>query len=166
MNPITRKETFLAAAGGQDVTTPTPITREEVFLDEIAKRGGGSSLPSTETASAGDVLSLDDNKEPQWAAPSGGGGGVLVVNMVYDEVKGNDYTDKTWKEIHDAPMAVIVTDSSMPGGITMKSISPVVLAEHSNSEYKVSYYFCTPIGGIDVGNLVTDSENGYLTYAE
>lgn len=54
MNPITRKEMFLAAAGGQDVTTPTPITREEVFLDAIAKGGGGG----------------------------GGTGGVLVVNMV------------------------------------------------------------------------------------
>lgn len=41
LNPVTRKETFLAAAAGQDVTTPTPITREEVFLDAIAKSGGG-----------------------------------------------------------------------------------------------------------------------------
>lgn len=42
MDPITRKETFLAKAGGQDVTTPTPVTREEYFLNEIAKGGGGS----------------------------------------------------------------------------------------------------------------------------
>lgn len=41
LTPKTRKETFLAAAAGQDVTTPTPITREEVFLDAIAKGGGG-----------------------------------------------------------------------------------------------------------------------------
>lgn len=95
MNPITRKEMFLAAAGGQDVPTPTPITREEVFLNEIAKGGGGSSLPSTETASAGDVLSLDDNKEPQWATPSGGGG-VLAVHSV------DGTLDKTWQEIVNA----------------------------------------------------------------
>lgn len=95
MNPITRKEMFLAAAGGQDVETPTPVTREEAFLDAIVK-GGGSSLPSTETASAGDVLSLDDNKEPQWAAPSGGGG-VLVVSIGENMV-----LDKTWQEISDA----------------------------------------------------------------
>ena len=57
--------------------------------------GGGSSFPSTETASAGDVLSLDDNKEPQWATPSGGGG-VLVVH----DVEGT--LDKTWQEIYDA----------------------------------------------------------------
>ena len=41
MDPITRKETFLAKAGGQDVTTPTPVTREEYFLNEIANGGGG-----------------------------------------------------------------------------------------------------------------------------
>lgn len=102
MDPITRKETFLAKAGGQDVTTPTPITREEVFLDEIAKRGGGSSLPSTETASAGDVLSLDDNKEPQWAAPSGSGGGVLVVHEDEDGA-----LDKTWQEIADSDLCIL-----------------------------------------------------------
>lgn len=103
LTPKTRKEVFLATAGGQDVNTPTPITREEVFLDEIAKGGGGSSLPSTETASAGDVLSLDENKEPQWTAPSGGGG-VLVVNVTETESETNYiYTcDKTAGEILSA----------------------------------------------------------------
>lgn len=51
--PITRKELFLAKAGGQDVKTPEPITREERFLEAIANGGGGggSGLPpiSTET---------------------------------------------------------------------------------------------------------------------
>lgn len=56
LTPKTRRETFLAAAGGQDVTTPTPVTREEVFLDAIAKGGGGSS-----------------------------GGGVLVVHVAQNE---------------------------------------------------------------------------------
>lgn len=40
MNPITRKETFLAKAGGQSVSTPKPITREEMFLQRIAENGG------------------------------------------------------------------------------------------------------------------------------
>lgn len=40
MNPITRKETFLAKAGGQSVNTPKPITREEMFLQKIAENGG------------------------------------------------------------------------------------------------------------------------------
>lgn len=41
LTPITRKETFLAKAGGQDVTTPEPITRTEQFLQAIIDNGGG-----------------------------------------------------------------------------------------------------------------------------
>ena len=58
LTPKTRKETFLAAAGGQDITTPTTVTREEVFLDAIAKGGGGGGSS---------------------------GGGVLVVNVTEPE---------------------------------------------------------------------------------
>ena len=122
MNPITRKETFLAAAGGQDVTTPTPITREEAFLDAIVK-GGGSSLPSTETASAGDVLSLDDNKDPQWAPPSGSGGGVLVVNMIWNDGGTIATLDKTWNEINSAGFNVALeSDGGFDNYYTCSSI--------------------------------------------
>lgn len=41
LEPITRKEQYLAKAAGQDVETPEPITREEMYLDAIAKGGGG-----------------------------------------------------------------------------------------------------------------------------
>ena len=41
LEPITREEMFLAAAGGQSVELPEPITREEVFLKAIADGGGG-----------------------------------------------------------------------------------------------------------------------------
>lgn len=54
LTPITRKETFLAKAGGQNVVTPTPITREETFLQAIIDNGSGGG---------------------------GGGGGVLKVNV-------------------------------------------------------------------------------------
>lgn len=46
LNPITRKEMYLAKAGGQSVTVPLPpITREEQFLKDIidAIEAGGSS---------------------------------------------------------------------------------------------------------------------------
>lgn len=39
--PITRKERYLAKAAGQAVETPEPITREEMYLDAIARGGGG-----------------------------------------------------------------------------------------------------------------------------
>lgn len=40
--PITRKETYLSAiASGDKGDLPSPITREEMLLYEIASRGGG-----------------------------------------------------------------------------------------------------------------------------
>lgn len=40
IDPITRREMFMAKAGGQNVNTPTPVTREEMLLSKI---GGASS---------------------------------------------------------------------------------------------------------------------------
>lgn len=41
-NPITRKEQYLAKAAGESVSIPEePLTREEAYLDAIAKQGGG-----------------------------------------------------------------------------------------------------------------------------
>lgn len=48
------------------------------IAEAISGGGGGGGLPSTEEASVGDVLSLDEDKKPTWAAPSGGGGGRVV----------------------------------------------------------------------------------------
>lgn len=42
LEPITRKELFLAKAAGMDVQTPEPITREEIFLSQISGGGGGA----------------------------------------------------------------------------------------------------------------------------
>lgn len=43
LTPITRKEKYLAKAGGQEVTVPDPpITREEMFLKAIADNSGGT----------------------------------------------------------------------------------------------------------------------------
>lgn len=72
LNPVTRKETFLAAAGGQDVTTPTPVTREEMFLDAIAK-GGGSSGGGVlyVTVSQGEMALTKNLEEIQTALDSG-----------------------------------------------------------------------------------------------
>ena len=53
MEPITRKETFMAKAAGQDVPTLEPITREEWFLQQIANAvegAGGGSVVNVEGA--------------------------------------------------------------------------------------------------------------------
>jgi hypothetical protein len=49
LTPVTRREKFLAKAGGADIETPTPVTREEMFLSAI--KGGGESLPAWEGGS-------------------------------------------------------------------------------------------------------------------
>ncbi|MBP5613471.1 MAG: hypothetical protein J6X35_04940 [Bacteroidales bacterium] len=101
-------------------------------------------MPSTETASAGDVLSLDDNKQPQWATPSGGGG-VLVVNDV------NGTLDKTWKEIHDAGFSVMVqTEGDEQYYYTLSDIH--------ETGYMVVYFG----GGTDY-SYSAESANGYPT---
>ena len=41
IEPVTRKEMFMAAAAGENVTALTPVTREEYFLSKIAGSGGG-----------------------------------------------------------------------------------------------------------------------------
>lgn len=72
LTPITRKETFLAKAGGQNVVTPTPITREETFLQAIIDNGSGG----------------------------GGGGGVMVLHATV--TNDATTLDKNWNEIKEA----------------------------------------------------------------
>ena len=49
LEPITRKEMFLAKAAGMDIETPEPITREEMFISMISGGGGaGKKLPEAE----------------------------------------------------------------------------------------------------------------------
>lgn len=77
LEPITREEHYLAKAGGQNVQTPTPITRQEMFLDAIAKRetGGGSGSGGASidvTAQVGQTImvkEVDSNGKPtKWEA--------------------------------------------------------------------------------------------------
>lgn len=77
LEPITREEHYLAKASGQNVQTPTPITRQEMFLDAIAKRetGGGSGSGGASidvTAQVGQTImvkEVDSNGKPtKWEA--------------------------------------------------------------------------------------------------
>lgn len=43
IEPVTRKEFFLAKAAGMDVETPDPVTREEIFLSKISGSSSGGS---------------------------------------------------------------------------------------------------------------------------
>lgn len=94
LTPITRKETFLAKAGGQNVVTPTPITREETFLQAIIDNGGGG----------------------------GGGGGVLIVNTTVGD--STITMDKTYAEIKSAFMnGLVICIQSAYGGHSMALVT-------------------------------------------
>lgn len=56
LEPITHKELFLAAAGGQQIDLPEPITREEIFLNAIAQGGGGGGGKDAILKCTGDTL--------------------------------------------------------------------------------------------------------------
>lgn len=84
----------VAIAGGIDATNPTLLAWFKQYaknatpsggdadiisaLNDIAEAisggGSGGGLPDTTDASAGDVLALDEDKQPTWAEPSGGDG--------------------------------------------------------------------------------------------
>lgn len=67
----------------------------------ITRKEDAGGLPDTSEASAGDVLSLDEDKEPVWSAPSGGGGvkiyqGGLISSLDGDSLSiGDPETQQT-----------------------------------------------------------------------
>ena len=67
--PITRKELFLAAAGGKDIELPEALTREECYLKAIAEKVnggvGGTAVKST-GATAGQFLTADGDGGSAW----------------------------------------------------------------------------------------------------
>ena len=62
MEPITRKDMFLANAAGQvNSDLPTPITREDYYLNEICGRFDSMERPTDEQVQAAVDNYLDEN---------------------------------------------------------------------------------------------------------
>lgn len=134
LTPITRKETFLAKAGGQNVVTPTPITREETFLQAIIDNGSGG----------------------------GGGGGVLNIGTSIDDHVVPNYVvmDKTWNEITSAPFAVCPL-SFEEGEVSMAIVCGSL---EDGVNYNIYLAFPTYDSGSVIFThytFSTDSVNGY-----
>lgn len=84
------------------------------------------------------------------ASGGSGGGGVLYVNVVYND--GAATLDKTWKEIHDALVVekkAIFSIEDVDGYYTVYSLMEIYINSGS---------YCV---GIGVNTYITDNENGY-----
>lgn len=134
----------------------TPITRKETFL---AKVGGQNVVtPTPITREETFLQAIIDNGS---GGGGGTGGGVLVCTMDIQTVT----LDKTWKEIHDASFAVVVYDTT-EGGVSHRTICPVLLVDNSGASYELSAAAGTLSDGtivLEVMRFSTDSENGYPT---
>ena len=88
LEPITRKELFLAKAAGMDVKTPEPITREEMFLNKISGGGvSGGYAPVVEPLSVTENGTYNppegvDGYSPVTVSVAGSGGAFQVGTVV------------------------------------------------------------------------------------
>lgn len=141
-----------------DDALPSPLVNSDANGDYIIHRENGKStykaysapsaeLPEVSDADNGDVLTVVSG---EWAkaAPSGGGGGVLVATDT------NGTLDKTWKEIHDSEVPVFVVQIPTSTG---KYWLPVLNIGYDADE---GYWvICTSDNG-DV-DYYSDTETGY-----
>lgn len=67
LTPVTRREMYLSAAAGETETStlPAPVTREEIYLNEIAQGGGGGGFTPTEEQLTAMNSGIDSEKVAQ-----------------------------------------------------------------------------------------------------
>ena len=161
-NPITRKEHFLAKAAGENVNTPDPITREEMYLDAIASGsgGGGSALPAVTSDDNGKMLTVVDGA---WAADNNR----FVVTCTPTAADFSGTMDKTVAEILIAwnagkeiyfylpgyatfPVAAITDDETIFAyGVMLGNPGKIIVLEtdYHGTGYSTTIYQLTPMGG-------------------
>ena len=79
LEPITRQEVFLANAGGQDVTVPTPITREEHFLQGIIDRFDTIADPTQEQVDSAVEAYFTEHPAPYTFTDANNDGHIVVT---------------------------------------------------------------------------------------
>ncbi|MBR2583125.1 MAG: hypothetical protein IKD61_07000, partial [Oscillospiraceae bacterium] len=159
--PITREETFLAAAAGESVTLPTPVTREELFLAKLAGENIETPTPIT-------------RKEMflEAAAQGGGGGGATVEPLTATEngtvtaPSGKAYSPVTVA----VPLNVGITETiSVMGNRYQNAVfSPAVnkLTLHNTISYAVAAAnFCNGLSGVSELDITVDNGITNLSYA-
>lgn len=129
--PLTREEMYLAKAAGQTVTTPAPITRKEMYLDAIAEGGGGGGGVTVE------ALTVSENGT--YTAPSGTAYGGVTVNVPNPSsgsitVTENGTYDVTEKAsvIVNTPVPVALTQAAYDAMATYDSNTLYCIVEASS----------------------------------
>lgn len=94
-----------SAGGSYTAGTGIDITNDEISIDEtvVALKSDipEDELPDYSNASAGDVLSVDNNGDLEWTTPSGGGGSYTAGNGI---VIDNNQISRTNDTLVDGPI--------------------------------------------------------------
>ena len=162
-NPITRKETYLAAIAGQEVAVPAyPLTREEAYLDAIAKNGSGGASYEIKGA-------YDTEEELKTAHPTGEAGDAYLVgdpSHVYvwltEENEWNDAGEFTAIEGPQGPKGDKGDkgDSGAPTVITYEQWQELTPEQQASGNYIVQDY---PITEDVIANPTLEGNEDTLT---
>ena len=173
-----------------DLSTITPVTREEEFLDRIARAAASPNLPEVDASDNGDVLTVVSGEwaaaapasclpevtssnngqvltvvSGEWAPASpAGGGGLKVTLTVTDTAENTIYTiDKNYTELTaaiNAGTVPIIIDSN-------GNIFYIAAAEEDDPDFFVTIFRVTTIlGEIEKHVLESASATGVLTATE
>ena len=117
---------------------PTVDFYSKSQVDALIAGAGG--LPDPTSASAGDVLTLDSNKDPAWVAPSSGG---ITLIGTYG---GNSASTANYKACHDAIVNLPDDHIYLIENIVSNTYEQFIMSKigyyHSGSQYE---YLC--LGG-------------------
>ena len=132
LEPITRKEYFLAKAAGMDVETPEPITREEMFLSMISGGGTGGSGGADWNAKEGEPGYVENR--PFWKE-----------------------TEKV-QTMSDLEMPLVVTTADVSGAIGAQGQFGVAndtknYVVFDGVEYECEPYYVSEFGGWAIGSM-------------
>lgn len=160
LEPITRKEYFLAKAAGMEVETPEPITREEMFLSMISGGGtGGSgpvieSLTVTENGTYNVPEGVDGYNPVTVEVASGGGGGMKFTRGEFtpseDIAIDNDSPYTITHALGVMPDLFLLTTMAATGG-SVNGLRTYIVKSNPLWERYVEYY---AVGAYDSVNSI------------
>lgn len=133
----------------------------------LFKKFKDAGVPDSSEASAGDVLSLDEDKKPTWAAPGGGmPDDLMIVEITWDSELENYVVNKTIDEILDHNGKPFICIDVANGCIAMSYVvwgnkfeASFAQLQKDGNDYLYSVYTYT----INSDNSITYVYNGKIT---